>query len=156
MTIHPFITHFPFILALLLAVVELVPNRFCSKEQQRWLYGMLAFFLFCAFFSGLTASESANRSFTVPDTPVSLHYQMARISFFLGLGVSGIGLFLLDHIRGDRILLLVFRLLHLILLITLGVAVVYGSSLTFNYGAGVTKQSVLSDQERQYRRDLPQ
>ena len=143
----PFFTHFPIVLTIVIAVVELCTaddgglSRSFLKSIVT-LHCLLGLFLIGAFFSGLSASDVSDKTFVVPDAAIALHYQLGRITFFLGIAFAGSGVFFYEALHADFLLKCTYRITLAALIVLGGITGYFGGDLVFKHGAGIELESV--------------
>ena len=142
---HPPLSSFPFVLIVLLLIIELLSLN--SADADRW-NGVTRFLVFalCAalpltYFSGYFGADFAHRQFEVPDEAILKHQLWAKLSLLSG-AVPVLLFFLADCSRSERPglarrLRAVFRLSLLVLALFLARVSFLGGELVFSHGAGV-------------------
>lgn len=138
--VHPPLTSFPIVLITLTLAAELAALRRPEEIYRRLGFLLLALLAILApltYYSGFWASESASRSFSVPQEAIAYHQSYALL--FLGsVYVTLLLRWLSDvAVHGKRL----FTALYLLSLLA-SVALVLltgagGGKLVFTYGAGV-------------------
>lgn len=137
--LHPPLTAFP--LALLVLVVALeIYSRYRREDWRKpieFVLVLMVVAVVAAFFSGYQASDGADRTFLVPDEPISRHHTVGRFLLFLSLPCAALR-FVATRARYNA---RGFDVAYgIVLAVCLGL-VVYtgylGGELVFKHGAGV-------------------
>ncbi len=150
MDLHPFLTHFPIVLALLLCGSECLVAPFLLRlESQRSAQEQaIYFFIFkvvsalfivvtaLSFFSGLQAAAHTVHAPQMLQDAVAVHYQWGRWIFFGGslLALAGC---CIDKVYQDNLMKQSYRALLVILCAATLYTGALGGGLVFQHGVGV-------------------
>jgi uncharacterized membrane protein len=150
MDIHPFATHFPIVLVLLLCGSECFVAPFLlhiesqRSAQERAIYFLIfkllaALFIVVAalsFFSGLQAAAHTAQAPQMLQDAVAVHYQWGRWIFFGGSLLALAGCFI-DKLYEDNLIKQTYRWLLVILCAATLYTGALGGGLVFEHGVGV-------------------
>ena len=136
--LHPFVTHFPIVLILLLGVLELYSlwDQSLQKAKELLLVCFLISVL-AAFFSGFLAQETASQSFQVSVDIIAYHQIWAKASLFLSFPLVILGFFQHRASHAVGMFAWSYRVLLIAVILLLGFTSYLGGELVFSYGAGV-------------------
>ncbi len=143
---HPPLSSFPFVLLVLLLIVEIVAligkRRELCDTVARFLLLVVCIALPLTYFSGYFGADFANRQFVVPDEAILKHQLWAKLSLLSGL-LPVLIFFLSQHAAAERPALAAklrwaYRLLIAVLCLFLARTSFLGGELVFTHGAGVS------------------
>ncbi|MFM1848173.1 MAG: hypothetical protein RL417_1647 [Pseudomonadota bacterium] len=137
--LHPPLTAFPLVLLLSIACLEVIAWR-RKLDWNKPIEVLLVFMVVAvvaAFFSGYQASEIADRTFAVPNEPISWHHTIGRFLLFLSIPCAALR-FVGARARFNQELFRYGYRLTLAGCIGLAIYTGYlGGELVFRHGAGV-------------------
>lgn len=141
MDFHPLATHFPLVIVTLVFFLEMfqhIRNEKGVFDRSIVIFLSLGVLMTIAsFITGLSAEESAEKLFQLPDDAIAIHYNAARVVLVM-MPVILILKYATRVATHNRLVLHIAYLLGLVFtLVTVYAAGYYGGELVFKHGAGV-------------------